>query len=59
MKKNKVQFRYVTERQNQLYGSCPLPRSRKILPKLYRGLKREKKVVLENESKIKDEKKIL
>ena len=55
MKKNEVQLHYIAGRYNQPYRSYPLLRGRKISPKLYHKLKKEKKVVLKNESKIKDE----
>ena len=56
MKKNEVQFRHIARHQDQPYKSRPLPRDGKMPPKLYRRLKREEKVGLKSESRIKDEK---
>jgi len=58
VKKNEVQFHYITGRQDQFHGSCPLLWDGKMFPKLYCKLRREERVVLESESKIKGEKKI-
>ncbi len=56
MKKNKIQFRYIIKCQDQPLKNCLSPRDRKMLSKLYHRLRREERVVLKSESKIKDEK---
>jgi hypothetical protein len=56
MKKNEIQLRYIAGRQDQPYRSRPPLRGGKIPPKLCRGLRKEKRVVLESESKMKGEK---